>query len=66
MLVHGVTDEVAWKTIVNFEKNELSGISKTNFEFEKFNMDLPRVAIVLSVENNIRLELEFSAEISKH
>ena len=66
MLVHGVTDEVAWKTIVNFEKNKLSGISKTNFGFEKFNMDLPRVAIVLSVENNIRLELEFSAEISKH
>lgn len=66
MLVHGVTDEVTWKTIVYFEKNKLSGISKTNFKFEKFNMDLPRVAIVLSVENNIRLELEFSGEISTH
>ena len=66
MLVHGVTDEVSWKTIVNFKKDKLSGISKTNFGFEKFNMDLPRVAIVLSVENNIRLELEFSAEISKN
>ena len=49
-----------------YEKNKLSGISKLIFGFEKFNMDLPRVAIVLSVENNIRLELEFSAEISKH
>jgi len=27
-------------------------------------MDLPRVAIVLSVDNNIRLELEFTAEIT--
>ncbi|MFL2641963.1 MAG: YceI family protein [Dehalococcoidia bacterium] len=65
MNVHGVTDEVTWKTDVNFEKDKLNGISRTNFKFEKFNMDLPRVAIVLSVENNIRLVLEFSAEIVK-
>ena len=48
------------------EKNILQKTSKNHFKFEKFNMDLPRVAIVLSVENNIRLELEFSGEISSH
>ena len=58
MNVHGVTDRIAWDTEVNFNKNKINGIAKTNFKFEKFNMDLPRVAIVLSVENNIRLELE--------
>ena len=62
MNVHGVTDRIAWDTEVNFNKNKINGIAKTNFKFEKFNMDLPRVAIVLSVENNIRLELEFVAE----
>ena len=62
MNVHGVTDRIAWDTDVNFNKNKINGIAKTNFKFEKFNMDLPRVAIVLSVENNIRLELEFVAE----
>ena len=66
MNVHGVTDEVTWVTKVNFERDKLNGISKTNFKFEKFNMDLPRVAIVLSVENNIRLELDFYAEIIKY
>ena len=62
MNVHGVTDRIAWDTEVNFNKNKINGIAKTNFKFEKFNMDLPRVAIVLSVENNIRLELDFVAE----
>ena len=62
MNVHGVTDRIAWDTDVNFNKNKINGIAKTNFKFEKFNMDLPRGAIVLSVENNIRLELEFVAE----
>ena len=62
MNVHGVTDRIAWDTDVNFNKNKINGIAKTNFKFEKFNMDLPRVAIVLSVENNIRLELDFVAE----
>ena len=66
MNVHGVTEEITWETKVNFERDKLNGISKTNFKFEKFNMDLPRVAIVLSVENNIRLELDFSAEIIKY
>tara|TARA_B100000575_G_scaffold11423_1_gene8376 strand:+ start:1586 stop:2353 length:768 start_codon:yes stop_codon:yes gene_type:complete len=62
MNVHGVTNKIIWDTEVNFDKNKLNGIAKTNFKFEKFNMDLPRVAIVLSVENNIRLELDFVAE----
>tara|TARA_B100000676_G_scaffold104759_1_gene104525 strand:- start:1186 stop:1905 length:720 start_codon:yes stop_codon:yes gene_type:complete len=66
MNVHGVTDRIAWDTDVNFNKNKINGIAKTNFKFEKFNMDLPRVAIVLSVENNIRLELEFVAEKLKY
>tara|TARA_B100001121_G_scaffold126097_1_gene110526 strand:+ start:7031 stop:7750 length:720 start_codon:yes stop_codon:yes gene_type:complete len=66
MNVHGVTDRIAWDTEVNFNKNKINGIAKTNFKFEKFNMDLPRVAIVLSVENNIRLELEFVAEKLKY
>lgn len=64
MTAHGVTDEITWDTSVNFKGNSLTGTAKTNFKFEKFEMDLPRVAIVLSVDDNIRLELEFIAEIT--
>ena len=63
MTAHGVTDQITWDTKVNFNNNSLKGLAKTNFKFEKFDMELPRVAIVLSVDDNIRLELDFNAEI---
>ena len=63
MTAHGVTDQIAWNTKVNFNNNSVKGLAKTNFKFEKFDMQLPRVAIVLSVDDNIRLELDFNAEI---
>ncbi|MBM02040.1 MAG: hypothetical protein CL762_04920 [Chloroflexi bacterium] len=63
MTAHGVTDQVAWNTTLNFNDNNIEGLAKTNFKFDKFEMDIPRVAIVLSVDDNIRLELDFNAEI---
>ena len=64
MDAHGVVREVIWDTTINFKENSIEGLAKTNFKFEKFEMDLPRVAIVLSVDNNIRLELKFNAELN--
>jgi polyisoprenoid-binding protein YceI len=64
MHAHGVVSEVIWDTTINFKENRVEGLAKTNFKFEKFEMDLPRVAIVLSVDNNIRLELKFNAELN--
>ena len=63
MTAHGVTQQITWKTKINFFEDNVEGLAKTNFKFEKFDMDIPRVAIVLSVDDNIRLELDFKAEI---
>jgi len=63
MTAHGVTNQISWNTTVNFNDNNIKGLAKTNFKFDKFDMDIPRVAIVLSVDDNIRLELDFNAEI---
>ena len=63
MTAHGVTQQITWKTKINFFEDNVEGLAKTNYKFEKFDMDIPRVAIVLSVDDNIRLELDFKAEI---
>lgn len=59
MTVHGVTRSIAWDVTATFGEKEIVGQAKTSFRFEDFNMTIPRVMAVLSVEDNIRLEMDF-------
>ncbi len=55
------TREVVWDASAEFAGDTVSGSASTEFTFEHFDMDKPSVAIVLSVEDTIRLEIDFVA-----
>ena len=61
MTVHGVTKPLAWEVAGSFQGDSFTGRATTNFTFEEFEIDVPRVRVVLSVDNDIRLEVDFTA-----
>ena len=63
--VHGVTKPLVWEVTAQLDGESATGQAKTSFTFEEFGMAIPRVFIVLSVENNIRLELDFIAGVTR-
>jgi polyisoprenoid-binding protein YceI len=52
------TERITWKATATFEGVEVSVRATTAFRFGDFGLRIPRVASVLSVEDNIRLELD--------
>lgn len=65
MTLHGVTRPLTWDATANFSGNIVSGQAQTNFTFEEFNMDKPSVSVILSVDDDIRLELDFVGSVSQ-
>ena len=65
LTVHGVTKTTRWETTVRFTRDGVAGLAQTSFAFGEFEMDVPSAFIVLSVEDNVRLELDFVASISR-
>ena len=65
MTVHGVTRPITWDVTAQFGEGTVSGQAKTNFTFSEFEVDIPRVRVVLSVDDHIRLELDFQASVSQ-
>lgn len=60
MTLRGVTREINWKGIVSYEGPTVGGRLVTNFNFGLFSLPIPKApARVLSVEDNIVLELDF-------
>ena len=60
LTVRGVTRATTWKVNAQFAPRGLSGRAATAFTFKDFAIDQPRVPVVLSVADTIRLELDFS------
>ncbi|MSQ22876.1 MAG: YceI family protein [Dehalococcoidia bacterium] len=59
MTIHGVTKPLTWEVSASFGEQEINGQATTSFRFQDFNMTIPRVFSVLSVEDSIRLEIDF-------
>ena len=61
------TRPTTWNASADFGAGgaEISGLATTEFTFEDFAMDKPSVAIVLSVEDTIRLEIEFIGSLTQ-
>jgi polyisoprenoid-binding protein YceI len=59
LTVHGVTSSVVWNATGAFTSDGVTGKAATSFPFSQFGMSAPRVFVVVSVEDNIRLELDF-------
>jgi polyisoprenoid-binding protein YceI len=59
LTIRDVTRQVVWEVTARIEDDEAFGQAKTSFPFATFNLTQPRVPVVLSVEDNIRLEIDF-------
>ena len=65
LTVKDQTREVTWDATATFAGDgAVTGIASVEFTFDDFGMDKPRVAVVLSVDDTIRLELDFQGAIT--
>jgi polyisoprenoid-binding protein YceI len=60
LTVHGVTRPTTWRVTAEPKNGQVIGSAYTLFTFSDFNMPQPRVPIVLSVADTIRLEYDFT------
>ena len=66
LTVHGVTHPTTWQVTARGEGNDVVGTASTAFTFKDFGLDQPRVPIVLSVADTIRLEYDFRLTPGSH
>lgn len=60
LTVRGVTKPTTWNVDVKFDGGRVTGTAATSFTFEQFGLTQPRVPVVLSVADTIKLEYDFS------
>lgn len=65
MTIHGVTTGLTWEVAAIFEGDTANGLATTSFPFSQFDMSVPRVFLVLSVEDNIRLQIDFRMKVTE-
>jgi polyisoprenoid-binding protein YceI len=58
MILHGVTSETTWDVAATFGADVVTAKATTRFNFAKFKITVPKVFGLLSVDDEIRLELE--------
>ena len=61
LTVHGVTRPTVWKVTARFAPQEVTGTAALTIKLDDFGMTTPRVGPVLSIEENLQLELDFRA-----
>jgi polyisoprenoid-binding protein YceI len=61
MTVRGVQKEVTWDVTAQRNGNSLVGEARTALKFGDFNLSQPRVPLVLSITDDIRLEVSLVA-----
>jgi polyisoprenoid-binding protein YceI len=59
LTLRGVTAPTVWDVMAQISPESVTGLASTSFTFDAFGIAVPRVARVLSVDDDIRLELEF-------
>ncbi|MBI2940578.1 MAG: YceI family protein [Chloroflexi bacterium] len=59
--IHGVTRPLTWAVEATVQGDEVAGRATTRFKFADFGLPIPRVPMVLSIEDDIRLEIDFQA-----
>lgn len=59
LTVRGSTHPVVWQVTAHAEGPDVAGTATTAFTFKDINLDQPKVPVVLSVADTIRLEYDF-------
>jgi polyisoprenoid-binding protein YceI len=60
--VHGVEHDVAWAVTATRAGRELKATATTTVHFADFGMERPSVALVLSVQDDIRVSVKLTAQ----
>jgi polyisoprenoid-binding protein YceI len=60
LTVRDVTRSTTWKGTAQFEDGRITGSAATSFTFDDIQMEQPRVPVLLSVADTIRLEINFN------
>lgn len=60
LTVRSVTRPTTWKGTVQFKDGRIGGSAATAFTFNDVQIEQPRVPVLLSVADTIRLEIEFN------
>jgi polyisoprenoid-binding protein YceI len=60
LIVRGVTRPTVWKGSAQFHDGRVTGSGATAFTFDDIQMEQPRVSVVLSVADTVRLEIDFN------
>jgi polyisoprenoid-binding protein YceI len=60
LTVRGATRPVTWNATAAFSPTGMKGKAVTSFTFADFGIDQPKVPVVLSVDETIKLELDFN------
>jgi polyisoprenoid-binding protein YceI len=66
LTVHGVTRPTTWKVTAHTEGGDIVGTATTSFTFKDFSLDQPKVSVLLSVEDTIKLEYDFRFSSAAH
>ena len=64
LTIRDQTREVTWDVVAEFG-DEIKGIASVETTFEQFAMEKPSVAIVISVDDIIRLEIDFVGALAE-
>ena len=62
MTVHGVEKEITWDVTARREGQTVTGAATTKFQFGDFGLQRPQVPVVLSIIDEIRLEVQLVAK----
>ena len=65
MTIHNTTHPLTWEVVAQFAPDQVTGIARTNFTFGTFQMVRPSKLFLLSVEDKIRLEIEFVLSVGE-
>ena len=60
LTVRGVTRPTVWKGTVEFKNGGVAGSASTAFTFDDMQIEQPRVPVLLSVADTIKLEIDFN------
>jgi len=60
LTIHGVTRPSTWDVTAQANGTAITGKAVTRIQFGQFGMEQPRVAVVLSVVDDIKLEYDFN------
>jgi polyisoprenoid-binding protein YceI len=65
LTIHGTAREVTWDVVARRTASEVSGTANTTVTFSDFGLEPPSVAAVISVSDEIRLEIALVANVAR-